>query len=183
MLSLSQPLEKDMMKPLISKLAGVALAAAVPLTPVTAQPAATIAVGMPVVDIAEAPVGTISSRNGDNVMLKTDRHEIPLPATSFTVKAGKAYFGMTRAQVNAEYEKAVVAAKAAAEASLTPGSVIKGLNGNRLGTIESIDAVKVLLKLDSGQTVELPRSGVAGRADGAVAGITAEDLARKVAGN
>ena len=169
-----------MMKALVSKMLAAALFAAAPLAPALAQqPATSVTVGMQVVDVKGAAVGTIVSRNGDSVTLKTDRHEIPLSSGSFTVQGGKAYFGMTQAQVNAEYEKST----AAAAASLVPGAVVKGLNGNRLGTIEAIDDTKVVIKLDSGQTVELPRSGIAGRPDGAIVGITAEELARKVSGN
>lgn len=168
------------MKPLTTRMLAAALFVAAPLASASAQQASNeVAVGMQVFDAAEVPVGTITSRNGDNVTLKTDRHEIPQLAGSFSVQEGKAYFGMTQAQVNAEYEKML----AEAEASLVPGAPVKGMNGIKLGTIESIDAEKVVLKLDSGQIVQLPRSGVAGRADGAVVGITAEDLAKKVSAN
>jgi hypothetical protein len=160
-----------MMKLFSSTLIAAAVFAA---APAAAAPAVTV--GMKVVDTANADVGMIVARNDTTVTLKTDAHDIPLPTSSFTVQEGKAYFGMSRAQVNAEYEKTM----AAAQASLVPGAVVKGLNGNRLGTIESINEAKVVLKLDSGQSVELPRSGVAGRADGAVAGITAQDLAAQV---
>lgn len=167
------------MRQRISRTIAAVLLAASPLAPGLAQkPAASasVAVGMPVVDVKGAPVGSIISMRGDTVTLKTDRHEIPLPAGSFTVRRGKAYFGMTRAQANAEYDKTLAAVKA----SLAPGGVVKGLNGQRLGTIESIDEQKVKLKLDSGRIVVLPRSGVAGGPDGAVVGITAEELAAKL---
>lgn len=173
------------MKPLTARMLAAAMFVAAPLAGASAQQASNqvaagqVAVGMQVFDAAESPVGTITSRNGDNVTLKTDRHEIPQLAGSFSVQEGKAYFDMTQAQVNAEYEKML----AEAEASLVPGAPVKGMNGIKLGTIESIDAEKVVLKLDSGQVVQLPRSGVAGRADGAVVGITAEDLAKKVSAN
>lgn len=168
------------MKALISSMFAAALLAAAPMAPAMAQQAAaaTVKVGMPVVDVSGAAVGTITSRKDDSVTLQTDRHEIPLQSSSFTVQAGKAYFGMTRAEVNAEYEKMLAEAKA----SLVPGAVVNGLGGARLGTIAAIDDQTVTLKLDSGQSVQLPRSGVAGRPDGAVVGITAEELAKKVSG-
>ncbi len=168
------------MKPVISSMFAAALFIAAPTVPAMAQPAAAaVKVGMPVVDVSGAAVGTITSRKDDSVTLKTDRHEIPLQAGSFTVQAGKAYFGMTRAEVNAEYEKMLAEAKA----SLVPGAVVNGLGGARLGTIAAIDDQTVTVKLDSGQSVQLPRSGVAGRPDGAVVGITAEELATKIAGS
>lgn len=169
-----------MMNRLTRNMLAAALFAAAPLATAAAQPAqGQVAVGMQVIGPADGVVGVIASMNGGNVTLKTDRHSIPMPAASFTVQEGKAYFGMTQAQVNAEYEKAM----AAAEASLAPGAAVKGLNGVKLGTIQAIDSDNVTLKLDSGQVVILPRSGVAGRPDGAVIGITAEELAAKVSGN
>ncbi len=169
-----------MMNRLTRNMLTAALLAATPIVTASAQPAqGQVEVGMQVIGPADGVVGVIASRNGDNVTLKTDKHSILMPAGSFTVQEGKAYFAMTQAQVNSEYEKAV----AAAEASVIPGAVVKGLNGARLGTIEAIDSENVTLKLDSGQVVILPRSGIAGRPDGAVVGLTAEQLAAKVAGN
>lgn len=169
-----------MMNRLTRNMLAGALIAAAPLVAAGAQPAqGEVAVGMQVIGPSDGVVGVIASRNGGDVTLKTDLHSIPMPVGSFTVQEGKAYFALTRAQVNAEYVKAI----ADAEASLTPGAAVKGLNGVPLGTIQAIDSDNVTLKLESGQVVILPRSGVAGRPDGAVVGITAEDLAAKVSGN
>lgn len=169
-----------MMNRLTRNMFAAALFAAAPLAAAGAQPAqAQVAVGMQVIGPSDGVVGVIASMNGGNVTLKTDRHSIPMPAGSFTVQEGKAYFGMTREQVNAEYEKAL----ADAEASVAPGAVVKGLNGVRLGTIQAVDSENVTLKLDSGPVVIVPRSGVAGRPDGAIVGLTAEQLAAKVSGN
>lgn len=169
-----------MMQPLICRMFAAALLLAAPLAPAAAQqPAASLAVGMPVVDVKEGAVGTIISRNGDSVTLKTDLYEIPLASGSFTVQDGRAYFGMTRAQVNSEHEKTLAAAKA----SLAVGSTVKGLAGTPIGTIDSIDDQKVLIKLTAGQVIELPRSGIRGGPQGAVIGISAADLADKVSNN
>lgn len=164
-----------MMNRLIMKLAGAALLVAAPVVPALAQ-APAINVGMQVVDTANTAVGQIVAMRDGTVTLKTDRHEIPLPATSFALRDGKLFFAMTRAQVNAEYEKAL----AAAEASLAVGATVKGLGGTPVGTIESIDDQKVMIKLAGGRVVQLPRNGIAGGPDGAVIGITAADLAKKV---
>ncbi len=168
-----------MMNRSILKLAGAALLVAAPAVPVVAQQAPAINVGMQVVDTANAAVGQIVAMRDGTVTLKTDRHEIPLPATSFALRDGKLFFAMTRAQVNAEYEKAM----AVAEASLAVGAAVKGLGGTPVGTIESIDAEKVMIKLSGGQVIQLPRTGIAGGPDGAVIGITADDLAEKVSSN
>ena len=165
-----------MMKRSMLKLAGAALLVAAPVAPAFAQAAPAISVGMQVVDTADAAVGQIVAMRDGTVTLKTDRHEIPMPATSFALRDGKLYFAMTRAQVNAEYEKAL----ADAEASLAVGATVKGLAGTPVGTIESIDEQNVMIKLTGGQSVQLPRSGIAGGPDGAVIGISAADLAKKV---
>ena len=47
-------------------------------------------------------VGTVTAIKGDNLVIKTDKHEVQLPKSSFTFANGKALFGMTQAQLNAE---------------------------------------------------------------------------------
>ena len=65
---------------------GLALAA----VPAAAQqaPASAITVGMAVKDTSGADVGTVTKVDGGNLMVKTDRHEVLLPATSFTPSNG-----------------------------------------------------------------------------------------------
>jgi hypothetical protein len=169
-----------MMQTLTCRLIAAALLVVAPLVPAAAQQATvSLTVGMPVVDVKEGPVGTITARNGNSITLKTDLYEIPLAAGSFTVQEGRAYFGMTRAQVNAEHEKTLAAAKA----SLAVGTTDKGLAGTPIGTIDAIDDQKVMIKLTGGQVVELPRNGIRGGANGAVVGISAADLADKLSSN
>ena len=54
---------------------------ALPAAPAQAQ---AITVGMQVTDTAGAPVGTVTAIQGDNLVVKTDKHEALLPRTSFT---------------------------------------------------------------------------------------------------
>ena len=157
-----------MMNQFVSKLVGVALLAAAPVAPSFAQ-----AVGMQVTDAQGGVVGTVTSLSGDNVMVKTDKHEVLLPKSSFTPNNGKLLFGMTQAQLNAEVEKST----AAADAALVAGATVVGLQGTPVGTIESIDAQNATLKLASGKSVTLSRSGLRGNADGTVTiGLTVEQL-------
>ncbi len=139
------------------------------------------AVGTAVVDTKGGAVGTISATEGDTIVkVRTDKHDIRLPVTSFAKdpSSGKLLLALTQAELNAKYE----ADMAAAAASLEVGKPVKGLNGQVLGTIESIDANQVQLKLASGQSVQFPRSGIAGGVDGAVAGITLEQLQAQLKG-
>lgn len=136
----------------------------------TAQPESWV--GKSVVDTNEGSVGIVSSYKDGNVYVKTDRHEVPLPASSFTFQDGKLYFAMTREQLNVEYDKSL----AAARASLAVGGPVKGSQGAQIGTIEAIDDQYVTIKLDSGKSIRIPRSGIAGSADGAVIGMTEDAL-------
>ncbi len=157
-----------MMKKLVSKLAGVAL-----LAVVTAVPAIAQSIGMHVTDPSGAAVGTITGLNGSNVVLKTDKHEVLLPKSSFTASNGKLLFGMTQAQLNAEIEKSTSAASAA----LVAGATVAGLQGTPVGVIDKIDGGNATINLAAGQSVTVPVTGLRGNADGTVTlGMTADQL-------
>jgi len=119
------------MKLILRSIAVLSLTAAVPLAPSFAQ-----AAGQQVVDTSGAAVGTVVRVDGGNVIVKTDKHEVALPKTSFTPNEGKLLFGMTQAQLNAEVEKNL----AAAAALIAPGATVKGSAGAVVGTIDSVDA-------------------------------------------
>ena len=129
-------------------------------------------VGAEVLDSSGNPVGTVTAVQGDVVTVKTDKLDANLGKGSFANQDGKLYIGMTQAELNATVEKD----KAAAEASLAVGAAVKDSAGADAGTIEAIDAEFVTLKLASGKSVRIPRSGIAGSANGAVIGLTAADL-------
>lgn len=152
-------------------LAAAACLAAAPLaTAASAQ--AGVSPGMQVVDQAGNPVGTIIAVSGSDLTVKTDRHEVRLPAASFTPHEGKLLFAMTRAELNAETDQAL----AAADAAVAVGAEVRDSAGQLAGTIEALDDSTVTLKLVSGELVRLPRSGIAGSQDGAVLGVTAAEL-------
>ncbi len=162
-----------MMNQFVAKLVGVALLAVAPIAPTFAQASPAIAVGTQVTDAQGGQVGIVAGLNGENVMVRTDKHEVLLPKSSFTPSNGKLLFGMTQAQLNAEVEKST----AAADAALVAGATVVGLQGTPVGTIDSIDAQNATLKLASGKSVTLPRSGLRGNADGTVTiGLTVEQL-------
>ena len=48
-----------------------------------AAPAAAQSVGMTIVDTAGAPVGTVTAIKGENLQVKTDKHEALLPRSSW----------------------------------------------------------------------------------------------------
>ena len=153
-------------------LAAAIAAAPMAYFPAAAATAAEVAPGMQVVDPNGGSVGTVQSVKGDLLILKTDRHQVQLPLTSFTAHEGKLMFGMTAAQLNAETEQAL----AAADAAVAVGAEVYGSDGTLAGQIEGLEEALVTIKLTSGEVVRLPRSGVAGSDKGARLGITADQL-------
>lgn len=164
------------MRLIAGMLLGVSLAVA---APAFAQASGGPAVGMQVVDTKGGAVGTVEALKGDNVLVKTDKHEALLPKNSFAVSDGQLYFAMTQAELDAEIEKHV----AAAQASVAAGATVKGLSGIELGKIDSVSDDALVIALSSGNKVELNKSGVRGNADGSVTiGLTAEQLEAQVQG-
>lgn len=155
------------MRLFIAPLALVALALPAPLAPAFAQTA-----GMQVVDTSGGGVGTVVRVEGDNIVLKTDRHEVALPKASFTAHEGKLLFGMTRAELNAATDRSL----AEAAAAIVAGATVKGTGGAVIGTIDVVDGDFVTIRLQSGSLVRYPRSGLAADAGVVVIGLTAEQL-------
>lgn len=160
---------------LLVAFASVSLALA---SPALAQ-AGGFTIGAQVLDSSGNPVGTITAVNGDVVTVKTDKVEANLGKGSFAQQDGKLYIGNTQAELNALVQQQ----NAAAEASLAVGATVKGTGGAEIGTIEAIDAEFVTLKLTSGKSVRIPRSGIAGSAQGAVVGLTVADLEAQTSGD
>ena len=153
---------------LLVAFASVSLAFA---SPALAQ-AGGFAVGAQVLDGSGNPVGTITAINGDVVTVKTDKVDANLGKASFAEQDGKIYIGNTQAELNALVEQT----NAAAAAALAVGAPVKDSAGAAVGTIEAIDAEFVTLKLASGKSIRIPRTGIASGTDGAVVGLTAADL-------
>ena len=140
-------------------------------------PLAAQSVGMQVVDTAGAPVGTIAAIKGDNLLVKTAKHEILLPKSSFTAANGKLLFSMSQAQLDSQFE----ASMAASNAAVVAGASVKGVGGATVGTIETVADDKVTIALQSGAKLVLPKAGVRGNADSTVTvGYTADQLEQLV---
>jgi hypothetical protein len=141
-----------------------AIGISAPLAPAAAQAQAGITVGMQIVDPSGAPVGSVAGLKGDNLVVKTDKHEVQLPKTSFTVNQGKLLFGMTQARLNAEIEKTL----SAASASVVAGATVNGVAGTPVGKIDAIADGKVTIALTAGQKIQVPQDAVRGNPDGTV---------------
>ena len=151
--------------------AAAALAFCQPGAALAQQPAG-VAPGMQVVDPSGAVVGMVTSVKGGQLIVKTDKHEVLLPVTSFTPNKGKLLFALSQAQLNAQTEQAV----AAANAKLVSGASVYGEAGTLAGTIDAIDDTTVTLKLTSGKLVRMPRNSIAAGQNGAVLGVSAAEL-------
>lgn len=148
------------------------LAIGLALAAVSIPAAAAVTAGAVVKDTSGGEVGTILKVEGDQLVLKTDRHEVRLPVASFTATDSGALFAMTRNQLNAEVDKAATAAAA----QIVAGASVKGPTGVEVGKIEAVDAQFVTLKLASGATVRAPRTAFAGGPAGPVTSLTAAEL-------
>jgi preprotein translocase subunit YajC len=160
-------------------LVGAALAIAFPAAPALAQTQAAT-VGMPVTDANGGAVGTVIAIQGDNIQVKTDKHEALLPKSSFAVDGNKLLFGMTQAELNDAIEKTLDAANAAVAA----GATVKGLSGAEIGKIDSVTDGGVVIALSSGKKIQVAKTGVRGNPDGAVTvGLTAEQVDAQTLGS
>ena len=158
-------------------IAGAVLALAAPAAPVLAQAQAAISVGMPVTDTNGGAVGTVTAVQGDNIQVKTDKHEALLPTASFAVDGNKLLFAMTQAELNAAIEKSLDAANA----SVAAGAAVKSVAGADIGKIESVTDTAVVIALPSGKKVQIAKNGVRGNPDGTVTvGFTPEQIEAQI---
>jgi preprotein translocase subunit YajC len=153
-------------------IASVSIAASPAAYAQAAAATATIMPGMAVVDTHGGAVGSVVSVNGDTLIINTGKHQAAVGTASVTPYKGKLLIGMTQAELNAATEKGL----AQAAAQITPGATVKGTGGAILGTIESLDTEIATLKLATGESIRIPRSGIAAGADGVVVGLTLEQL-------
>lgn len=157
------------MRLFVETLSAVGLFVAVPAV---AQ-AQAITVGMQVTDASGGAVGTVSAIMGDNLVIKTDKHEAQIPRAGFSVSSGKLLFGMTQTQLDAQIEQA----SAAGNATIVAGAKVNGAAGAAVGTIESVADGKVTIALEDGKKIAVPQTGLRGNADGTVTiGYTAAQL-------
>lgn len=148
-------------------------AAALPGQPALAQAAqAAVTAGAKVNDTKGGEVGTITKVDGNFAILKTDKHEVRLPLSSFTAHNGALLVAMSRDEVNAAVEKTL----AEGNQKIAVGATVTGSQGGTVGSIVSIDEQFATVKLGSGAQVRLPRRSLAPGPNGAIIGMTVEEL-------
>jgi preprotein translocase subunit YajC len=165
---------KDIMHRILATLAlaSISLAASTAASAQTAAATVAITPGMAVVDTNGGSVGTVISVKGDTLVINTGTHEAAVGASSVTPYKGKLLIGMTKAQLDAATEQTL----AQAAAQVVPGATVKGTGGAVIGTIESLDTDMATIKLTTGESIRIPRSGMAGSADGVMVGISLDQL-------
>lgn len=155
--------------------AATALSAAL-LLPGVAYAQAGLAVGRTVTDTSGGEVGTITAVNGDNVTLRTDRHEIALPASSLTATDQAVLIGLTRDQLNTQVDQML----AQQQAAFVVGAMVRDSQGAEVGPVQALDAETVTIQLGE-QQVRLPRNAVAAGPNGLLIGGTVADLRAQIA--
>jgi hypothetical protein len=160
-------------------IAAAAVALSVPaagqrMTVVTVPaPGQAMKAGTQVTDPTGASVGIVTAADGDNLRVKTDKHEVTLPKSSFRPANGKLIIGMTQAQLDAQIEQSL----ASTNAAIVAGAAVKSSDGMQIGKIDSVADGKVVVLLDAGSRVAVPQDGVRGNADGTVTvGYTAAQI-------
>jgi hypothetical protein len=146
------------------------LASALLLAP-AAVSAQGIVVGTSVTDTQGGAVGTITAVEGDTVVLRTDRHEVRLPAASFTATATGALFGVTRDHLNADLDRM----QAQASQAFAVGSNLIDRNGAVVGPVTALDSESVTVKIGEA-VLRLPRTALAPSPQGLVVGATLTEL-------
>ncbi|MDB5698241.1 MAG: hypothetical protein JWN69_1045 [Alphaproteobacteria bacterium] len=163
-------------KVLFSSVAFMLAAAAVPAAAQTAAAGAqaTLSVGAKVIDTAGGDVGTVTALEGDNLLVKTDRHEVALPKNSFTPTDKGLLFALTRAQLNAQVDQAL----AAQGPVVSVGATVYDPQGGVVGTVQELDAQFATVKLPH-SVVKLPVSSFGRGPKGPLVGETAASIEAK----
>jgi hypothetical protein len=155
-------------------LASLALAGASTGAPAIAQTAAEVSVGTNIVDTAGGAVGTVTAVQGDNLLVKTDKHEVAIPRASFTPSDKGLLFALTREQLNAQVDAKL------AEPIVSVGATVYDPQGAVVGTVKEFDQSFVTVQLPK-IAVQLPVGAFARGPKGPVIGETAASLEAKAA--
>ena len=141
--------------------------------------AATVQVGANIKDQAGADVGTVARVVGENVAIRTDKHEVLVPAASLAKTETGYLVGATREQLNASAEQAL----AAAQALVVVGATVNDSQGAAVGTITALDPQFATVTLANTEEIKLPIAAVAATATGPVIGMTLADLQAQLSGS
>jgi len=157
-------------------LLATALSAALLLPAVPAAAQATLAAGATVTDPDGGEVGTIASVDGDHVVLRTDRHEVRLPAASLAVTEDAILISLTREELNAQLDQML----AQAQQTIAVGTIVHDRDGVVVGPVEAVSEETVTVKLGE-QPILFPRSAVQPGRAGLMVGASLAELQAQAA--
>jgi hypothetical protein len=138
--------------------------------------AQSVQAGATITDPQGGEVGTVVRVEGDNLVLRTDRHEVRLPVASFTATDEAVLFAMTRAELNASVDQALAQARQA----ISVGTMVYDRDGAPIGPVEETDETTITVKLDE-QPIRVPRTAVAPAPDGVRIGSSLAELRAQIA--
>lgn len=136
-------------------------------------------IGTAIKDTGGAPVGTVASVDGENIIVDTGTNKVPVPEKSFTTTPDGLLLAMTKAQLDSAFETALAAQKAKVTAAVVPGASVRGTAGAVLGTVTRLDGDHVRIKGEQGEA-RIPLSGLTLKDDGLHFGMTATEFAEAV---
>ena len=137
---------------------------------------AELRVGATVTDPQGGQVGTITAIEGQQLVLRTDKHEVRLPVASFTATDNAVLFALSRDQLNAQVDQAL----AQAQQAIAVGAILRDRAGIVVGPVEATDAETITVRLGERQ-IRLPRTAVAPAPNGLVTGATLAELQASLA--
>jgi len=154
-----------------------ALSAASLLTfagPASAQSA--IQAGAVVKDPQGGEVGTITAIEGDQVVLRTDRHQPRIPASAITAGPNGLVINITRDALNARLDEML----AQAQQAITVGAVVHDREGAVVGPIEAVEEQTVTIRVGERQ-VQIRKAAVGSGPGGLIIGTTLAELQAQLA--
>lgn len=160
-------------------LAAAALALAA--TPALAAPG-DVAVGATVYGPQGNPVGQIVTVEGDQAILDTGKHKVPLALTMYGKGEKGPTITVTQDQLNTMVDQQVAEATAKRDAALIPGAAVVAAAGSPAGTIKSVEGDDVVLESPDGP-VAMKREHFAINSGGALMALfTADQIKASAAG-
>ena len=163
----------------IAKLALATLALAA--TPALAAPG-DVAVGATVYGPQGNPVGQIVTVQGDQAILDTGKHKVPLALAMYGKSDKGPTITVTKDQLDTMVEQQIAAAEAKRDVALIPGAAVVAAKGEAAGTVKSVEGDEVVLEGPAGP-VALKREHFAINAQGALMALfTADQIAAAAKG-
>jgi hypothetical protein len=145
--------------------------------PEMAAGAPNVAAGASVYDTTGA---TVDSVTAGVAVVNTGTNKVGLPLTSFAAGEKGPTIAMTKVQLDEAAGKAAADAAAALKAQLTPGAIVYGKAGTKIGTIKEADDQYVTVTVAKGP-IKLPISAFGKGDTGPMISMTAEELDKAMA--